>query len=124
MDENDEEMSEEELSKRVDQFLVDAKALGVVPRMVDYAIDLQEPLLGREAREDIDKIVGKKGKFETVRTVSIHEVRDTLDPDENNLWLEAVADQILEGMLDYVFEATPAWKGETYPTIVFTFEGE
>lgn len=86
-----------------------------------------EPLTGREAREVLDELDGKRGTFKTIKHAQWSKMLDLLidpavreDEDLSDFFHEQLVDMNPEG--DCVFEAPDWWPGsETFPTLVFDY---
>ena len=108
------------IKKRLKEVLATARAKGVQIYEADYIIDMGEPLLGRDAREGLEALVGKHGTFKTVKTLDVDDVLTLAGVPEGD-----DRDMLNEGLHilgDTIFEAPPGYRRPTLKALVFTFE--
>jgi hypothetical protein len=111
------------MNDRAKQVLEVAKSRGAKVLEVDYAIDLAEPLLGGDARDHINDLLNQKGTFRTVRTLDVYDLVELGGVDADSDDYDEIADELQSPeALEWVFEAPADWNGESYPTLVFTFD--
>ncbi len=103
----------------VEEVLEQAKAKGVLIYPVDHAIDMDEPLLGREAREVLDNLSGHNGTFRTIQALTycdVVELAGVTDEEE----VDTLSDE-LDPEYELVFEAPAGYTGDTVTTLVFQY---
>lgn len=93
---------------------------------VDYAIDLSEPLLGREARAAIGGLRGESGTFASIDSVNEHDLIALAngDAEDEELWagLHSLLTDDEGGDNEVLVVGAPDdWTGATSTTLAFNF---
>ncbi len=85
-----------------------ATKMGFLIYEADSIIDMDEPLLGVEAREALDSLVDESGTFKTVTCVNGYELAKITKTDID--WQDEIGDELQESWL--VFEVPPVESGK------------